>query len=181
MIFAIAILILFVGGVLALGFIRLLVAKPLAIRDHRKSVDLFWGLLQLVLWEQNEGLVFLKNKTASEVIYGPEHGGGTRYIYPMLGDELRVRVPLTLRLTSFEDENILTRESIRIYMKVATWWRISDLQKIGRVAPGFESCGSVPEAQMIRVDCDSPMPAGKCTRQRRVYEKRRSAVPVFRH
>src|SRR5436305_1122108 len=93
------VLILLVIAVAGVCFLRVFLAKSNAIRYHRNEVNLFGGMVKLVLWEANEGLVFLKNKQISQLIYGPEDGGGTAYIYPVLGDEVRVRVPLTLKLT----------------------------------------------------------------------------------
>jgi regulator of protease activity HflC (stomatin/prohibitin superfamily) len=111
------------------GGLQVLLAKSTAIRKRKNQVNLFWGLVKLVLWEANEGLVFLKNKRISDVVFGPKEGGGTKYIYPIFGEELRVRVPLTLKLTRFQDQNVLTRESTRLFMKVAIWWRVQDLER----------------------------------------------------
>jgi regulator of protease activity HflC (stomatin/prohibitin superfamily) len=103
-------------------------AKGRAIRQQKEEIPLFCGLVKLILWEANQGLVLLRNKRISAVIYGPRDGG-TKFIFPVIGDELRVRVPLTLRLTQFEDRKVLTRESMQLRLKVAIWWRIADLQK----------------------------------------------------
>jgi regulator of protease activity HflC (stomatin/prohibitin superfamily) len=109
--------------------LQVLLAKSYAIRQGRKQVNLFGGLVKLILWEANEGIVLLKNKRVSDVIYGPQHGGGTQFIFPLFGEELRVRVLLTLKLTQFQDSNVLTRESTRLFLKVAFWWWIDDLEK----------------------------------------------------
>jgi regulator of protease activity HflC (stomatin/prohibitin superfamily) len=50
-------------------------------------------------------------------------------IYPFLGEELRIRVPLTVQLTWFEDERVLTREAVQLKVKVAIWWQVSDLER----------------------------------------------------
>jgi len=119
-----------VGLLVAAYFgVQLLLAKSFAIQRKQKEVNLFGGLVKLILWEANEGLVLLKNKQVSDVIYGPQHGGGTQFIFPIFGEELRIRVPLTLRLTQFQDANVLTRESTQLFLKVAFWWWIADLQK----------------------------------------------------
>lgn len=108
---------------------RVLLAKAIAIKNHSDEVSLLGGILKLVLWEANQGLVILKNKQVSELIYGPKDGGGTKFIYPLFGEEVRLRVPLSLKLTQFEDMNVLTRESIQLYIKLAIWWRVADLGK----------------------------------------------------
>jgi regulator of protease activity HflC (stomatin/prohibitin superfamily) len=110
-------------------FLQIVLAKSRAIRDRKEEVNVFGGMVKLVLWEANQGLVFLKNKRIHRTIYGPRDGGGTRFIFPVLGEELKVRVPLTLKLTVFEDQEVLTRESVQLYMKVALWWRVADLEK----------------------------------------------------
>ena len=107
----------------------IVLAKTAAIRDRQDERNLFFGMIKLVLWEANQGLVFLRNKRISKVIYGPRDGGGTRFIFPVVGDELRIRIPLTLRLTQFEDHEVLTRESTQLYVKVALWWRVADLER----------------------------------------------------
>jgi regulator of protease activity HflC (stomatin/prohibitin superfamily) len=112
-----------------LGAGQVFLAKGAAIRNRKEEVPLFGGMVKLILWEANEGLLLLKDKRISRVIYGPRDGGGLKFIYPILGEELRVRVPLTLKLTQFEDHRVLTRESTRLFMKVALWWRVADLEK----------------------------------------------------
>lgn len=113
----------------AFCFVQYSLARSRAIRDHVGEVSLFGGLAKLVLWEANEGLVFLKNKRISRLIYGPRDGGGTSVILPIFGDELKVRVPLTLKLTQFEDAKVVTRESTQLFLRVAIWWRVANLEK----------------------------------------------------
>jgi len=111
------------------SFLHVFLAKAHAIRTHKHEVNLFFGMAKLVLWEANEGLVLLKNKQVNQIIYGPEDGGGTKYIFPLLGEEVRIREAVTLKLTQFEDGKVLTRDSIQVFLKVAFWWRVSDLEK----------------------------------------------------
>ena len=106
--------------------IDLLFAKANAIKNGYREANLFFGLVKLVLWEENEGGLFLRNKQITDVIYGPESGGGMKYIFPILGDEWKVHVPLTLRLCIFEDHRIMSREAVQLYVKLAYWWRIKD-------------------------------------------------------
>jgi hypothetical protein len=111
---------------LAVAFVRVAIAKAEAIRSGKREVDLFFGLVKLVLWEQNEGLLFLKNKRLKAIIFGPDDGGGTKLIFPVLGEELKLHLPLTLQMCWFEDHDVVTRESIRLFMKLAIWWRVKD-------------------------------------------------------
>jgi regulator of protease activity HflC (stomatin/prohibitin superfamily)/predicted RNA-binding Zn-ribbon protein involved in translation (DUF1610 family) len=128
---------LFLVCALAAALVLAVVAARLAIQAFAakqralggRPVRLLFGLARLVTWEQNEGLIFLRDKRISEQIYGPKSGGGFRIIYPFLGEELRDRVPLTLQLTWFRDEKVLTREAIQLSVKVAFWWQVCDLEK----------------------------------------------------
>jgi regulator of protease activity HflC (stomatin/prohibitin superfamily) len=108
--------------------LQLFTAKQRVITTKRRSVPVFFGLARLITWEQNEGLILLRDKKISETIYGPKSGGGIHIIYPLLGEELRAQVPLTLQLTWFRDERVMTRESIQLVVKVAIWWEICDLE-----------------------------------------------------
>src|SRR5204863_1104096 len=100
-------------------FARIGLARYFAIRDHQNDVVMFGGAVRLLLWEPNEGLVILKYKKVSDIIQGGS--GGTRFIYPIKGEELRARIPTTFRMLTWEDPAILTRESIQVRMKVAVW------------------------------------------------------------
>jgi regulator of protease activity HflC (stomatin/prohibitin superfamily) len=112
---------------LAAIFRTLLLAKSKAISGE--PVTLLFGLGKLIVWEQNQGLILLKDKRIRQIVYGPQMGGGLLVIYPFLGEECKARVPLTLRLSHFMDHNILTRESVRLFVKVALWWKVVDLEK----------------------------------------------------
>jgi hypothetical protein len=83
-------------GLLAItfGFVYVYTRKVAAIRARKWELDIFFGTIKLILWEPNEGLVLLKNKQVTALIYGPKDGGGIRFIYPVFGDEVKVRVPL---------------------------------------------------------------------------------------
>jgi regulator of protease activity HflC (stomatin/prohibitin superfamily) len=108
-------------------FIPFLFAKYKAVNQKQAEIDLLCGWVKLVLWQPNEGVVILRNKN---VIFTDEQGkGGIKYILPIKGDELRAKVLLTTRLLTWEDDKILTRESLRIHMKVAVWWNVSDIIK----------------------------------------------------
>jgi regulator of protease activity HflC (stomatin/prohibitin superfamily) len=121
------VIIVFIVIAVAVVVIKMGSAKYFAIRDRKTEVVLFGGFVKLVLWEMNEGLVFLRNKAISDVIN--QSSGGTRFIFPARGEELRARIPLNTHMVQWEDANILTRESIRVRMKVALWWRVADLRK----------------------------------------------------
>jgi hypothetical protein len=101
-------------------------ARARAIRENRRIMPLFFGFGRLVLWEANEGLVFLKNKRVSDVIYGQKDGGGTAIIYPILGEEFCIHVPLTFRPCEFSDYRVVCKEGVHLYVRLTFWWRILD-------------------------------------------------------
>lgn len=125
----------FLGGVLAAVSILLSIlllkflydyiyAKSFAIKNRKSEVDLFLGTTKLVLWEGNEGLLFLKNKRILGTAFGPIDGGGIRFIFPLLGEEIRMRVPLTVQMTEFVDSKVLTKESINLHIRACIWWKV---------------------------------------------------------
>jgi hypothetical protein len=102
-------------------------AKARAIEEKRREVKIFFGLAHLVLWEANEGVLFLKNKRVCDVIYGQTRGGGTAIIYPILGEERRIKnIPLTFRPCEFHDCMVLSRNGIQLQITLTFWWRILD-------------------------------------------------------
>lgn len=108
-----------------------------AIQNGEQERVLFGGLLKLVLWKPQEGVVFLKRKQIWEV--HQDGAGGLRFICPLFGEELGARVALAEQVLTWEDENVLTRESLQVRMKVAVWWQAVDLRQyayaIGREGP----------------------------------------------
>lgn len=124
----IALVMLLLSTVFGCCAFQLFMVKQRAITTKRRSMPILFGLARLITWEQNEGLILLRDKKISDTIYGPKSGGGIHIIYPLLGEELRAQVPLTLQLTWFRDERVLTRESIQLVVKVAIWWEIRDLE-----------------------------------------------------
>ncbi len=112
---------------MVVSFSQISLARYYAIRDHKNDVAMFGGAVRLLLWEPNEALIILRYKRVSEIIQGGT--GGTKFIYPIRGEELKARVPITFRMLTWEDPAILTRESIQVRMKVAVWWKVGDLAK----------------------------------------------------
>lgn len=97
---------LLLGLMAAVGvciWLRIRIARYRAIRDN--DVRMFLGLVRLIVWEPNEGLVFLRYKRIADVIQGV---GGMRFISPFFrGEELHARIPLTLgigRITQKTDQ-----------------------------------------------------------------------------
>jgi hypothetical protein len=121
-----------VGIVAALipGFmaLRLLHAYNQVFRGHAKEKDLFFGTVKLVLWDPTEGVLFLKNKSVDYVDDNPTDGGGIRFLFPVLGEELALRVPLTLQALKFNDK-VLTRDHIYLSTTTTLWWKLRDMER----------------------------------------------------
>ncbi|HEX8522456.1 MAG TPA: SPFH domain-containing protein [Tepidisphaeraceae bacterium] len=94
-----------------------------------KAVPLLWGLVQLVAWDPIEGVLFLKNKALGFCDDSLDDGhGGIRLIYPVLGEELALRVPLETQTLSVTDDNVLTREYLSVMIRGTMKWRIRDIK-----------------------------------------------------
>ena len=120
---------LWLAALLPVGlFVYLLKQKNHAFREHRPEVDLFGGFAKLVLWDPNEGILLLKNKKIDFVDDDPRDSGGVRFIYPVLGQEVGLRVPLTVQPVEFNDASVYTSDSVPLSMRVTIWWRIKDLR-----------------------------------------------------
>ncbi|MBN2092792.1 hypothetical protein JW964_24440 [candidate division KSB1 bacterium] len=130
LIYVILTIFLFLLGVLICCF-----PKYRAIKEGKSEVSYFSGLMKLILWGPSEGIVILRNKKIRFI--SQKGNGGSKFIYPIWGDEVFERVPMSIQYLTWEDDNVLTRESIQVYMKVAVWWRISSIRayvfEIGRL------------------------------------------------
>jgi regulator of protease activity HflC (stomatin/prohibitin superfamily) len=94
-----------------------------------KDVPILWGLGRLVAWDPVEGVLFLRNKQLEFVGNGLEDcRGGLRCIYPILGDELALRVPLEVQTLEFADDEVLTREYLSVTIRGSMRWQIKDLR-----------------------------------------------------
>lgn len=104
-----------------------MLARYHAIRGRLNEVNLFGGLVKLILWPPNEGVICLRNK---KVHFVDQSGaGGYRHLLPIKGDEIAARIPLAIRFLTWEDDSILSRESLQVHMKVVIWWKVTDIVK----------------------------------------------------
>ena len=117
---------------LVIGFscvVHVLMAKVRILRQKGKvEIDLFFGLAKLVAWNPIEGVVIMRNKSFRLVDDNPDDGGGMTVIYPALGDELAIRVPLELQVLEFKDQEVLTKEFIPLKIRGTIRWRIENLE-----------------------------------------------------
>ena len=122
--------VLLIAGSMLLGLIavRLVLAKVRVLKTG--DVPLMAGMLRLIAWEPTQGVVILKNKAVKFVDDNlADAGGGIRLIYPILGEELALRVPLELQSIEFEDAEVLTREYLPLDVKGTIKWRIIGLDR----------------------------------------------------
>jgi len=117
---------LFAGGMIV---VRLYLVKSSAISHNEKSRNVLFGFGKMVLWEPTEGVVFLKNKQIQAVDNNPNDGGGIRILFPTLGEQLSLRVPLTVQSNVFTDHNVFTKDYLPVTIRMAIWWRLTDLEK----------------------------------------------------
>jgi regulator of protease activity HflC (stomatin/prohibitin superfamily) len=92
-----------------------------------QEVSLWKGHAKLISWNPTEGVVFLKNKQIDVVDDNPHDGGGIRVIFPVLGEELVLRVPLEIQTLSFRGAEVLTREFMPLTIQGTVYWKIRDL------------------------------------------------------
>jgi regulator of protease activity HflC (stomatin/prohibitin superfamily) len=129
---AIPVVLLVLGGMLIAGMliiVRLYLAKSSALSGKQKTKPVLGGFSTMVLWEPTEGVVFLKNKQVQAVDNNPNDGGGIRFIFPVLGEELGMRAPLTLQSTMFTDHNVFTKDYLPVTIRMTLWWRLTDLER----------------------------------------------------
>jgi regulator of protease activity HflC (stomatin/prohibitin superfamily) len=95
-----------------------------------KDVPLLWGLVRLMAWDPVEGVLFLQNKRLAFSDDDLHDGhGGVRFVYPILGEELALRVPLEVQTLRFADEKVLTREYLSVTVRGTMKWRIVDIRR----------------------------------------------------
>jgi len=117
-------LLISLGSVLHVIFAKVNVLR----KKEKREVDLFFGLAKLVAWNPAEGVVIMRNKSIRHVDDNPYDGGGMTIIYPMLGDEVGIRVPLEYQVFEYKDEEVLTKEFIPLKIRGVVRWKIFDLR-----------------------------------------------------
>jgi regulator of protease activity HflC (stomatin/prohibitin superfamily) len=116
-------------GTALIGYVlvQLILAKGKVLSG--REVSLWKGTTKLVSWNPTEGVLFLRNKQIDIVDDNPHDGGGIRVVYPLLGEELVLRVPLEIQTLRFEDTQVLTKEYMPLTIKGMMYWKISNLSR----------------------------------------------------
>lgn len=135
-----------------------LVALVLAKRKVLSEQEIpFWkGLAILISWNPIEGVLFLKNKNIHFVDSNPNDGGGIRVVYPHLGEELVLRVPLEIQTLSFEDQEVLTKEYMPLAIKGTLYWKVVDLSKFYLLISKEVHSANDTEKHEIKASVTSP-------------------------
>ena len=108
--------------------LRLLSARQTVL--HEKNVSLLFGMVRLIAWDPTEGVLILRDKSVSFHDDDLHDGkGGVRFIYPVLGEELALRVPLEVQTLHYSDDNVLTREYLGLKIRGTMKWRIVDIER----------------------------------------------------
>jgi len=115
--------------VVILCWLHVFLAKSRAFHKGIEDTPLFGGLVRMILWNPTQGVLLLKNKQVVFVDSNINDGGGVKYIIPALGQEVGLRVPLTVQTTEIVNEKVYTRDSVPLDMKLTVWWKIRDLQQ----------------------------------------------------
>lgn len=138
-----ALIISFFGSLLALialglaGVVTLLALHQgwtLLAARHRvlseKDVPILYGLCRLIAWDPTEGILLLRDKKVDFVDDDLHDGeGGVRLIYPSMGEEVALRVPLEVQTLNFTDTNVLTREYLNLSIRASMKWRIEKIEQ----------------------------------------------------
>ncbi len=109
------------------SLVKLTLAKAQVLQEH--DVALWKDRIRLVAWNPTEGVVFLKNKQIQYVDDSPHDGGGIRVMYPVLGEEMVLRVPLEIQTLAFKDSEVLTKEYMPLAIQGTMYWKICDLKQ----------------------------------------------------
>jgi hypothetical protein len=110
-------------------WLHVFLAKSRAFHNDVEDASLFGGLVRMILWNPTQGILLLKNKQIDFVDSNINDGGGVKFIIPALGQEVGLRVPLTVLTTEIVNEKVYTRDSVPLDMKMTVWWKIADLRQ----------------------------------------------------
>jgi len=102
-------------------------ARNKIVKSKLNILFLFRGNVQLTAWEPSQAPVFLKKKKISKVINDGK--GGMKYIFPLRGEEFWRLISLRERLLTWEAQNVHSRESIPVNIRLDLSWKVSDAGK----------------------------------------------------
>ena len=140
--------------------LKLISAKGRALQLG--EADAMAGVLKYVAWNPTEGVLFLKNKIISRVDEDSSDGGGLALLYPFLGEELALRIPLEIQTLRFEDRNVLTSEYVPLGIKCTVYWRVIHIEPFYRfVSREIHNASDTGGHSVVRQDRDSKLEAAE--------------------
>ncbi|HYE21852.1 MAG TPA: SPFH domain-containing protein, partial [Tepidisphaeraceae bacterium] len=127
---ALVALAIFIVATVALGQQSWLLLRARQRVLVEKDVPLLWGMVRLIAWDPVEGVLVLRNKSVAFSDDDLHDGqGGVRFLYPVMGEELALRIPLEVQTLRFADENVLTQEYLSLTIRGTMKWRLVDVRK----------------------------------------------------
>ena len=127
-----------VAGILGLIFVlrtllKAIFARQIAIYRRKRSLKLLWGLFELILWEADEGVVFLKYKKPWKIYPQSDSEfkdrGGTKWISALRGEELKALFTLKDNVYSWEASDVRTAEELLLFLKIDIFWEVVNVEK----------------------------------------------------
>ena len=97
-----------------------------------RDVDLLFRMVKLVSWDEVEGVILQKEKSI-HYVDDMSRGGGMVTLFPVLGDRLLLRQPLTYQSLEFRDDLVFSRENMTLSIRGSVDWRITDLERFHKL------------------------------------------------
>jgi regulator of protease activity HflC (stomatin/prohibitin superfamily) len=116
-----------VVAVALLVSIQFALAPMLAVRRRVKKVRILGGIGEYIVWDPNEVLIIRRGGKIWKSDENTEQGGA-RFIYPLLGEEVRARVSLAVKSLTWRD-TVNIQEAIPCNIEVVVWWFVDDVSQ----------------------------------------------------
>lgn len=124
-------LILTVVGILSLfllsWWLTVRHTRSRAIASREEEVPVAFSGVKMIQWKPYESVVILRDKRIKFISSGLK--GGTKCIYPMLGEEFYAKISLAVRDLTWKDDNVLTRESLQAQVTIVILWTVGDVRQ----------------------------------------------------
>lgn len=113
-----------VAGALLIS-LQFALAPMIAVRRRVKKVRILGGIGEYIIWDPNEVLII---RRGGKIWKSDEdtNQGGARFIYPLLGEDVRARVSLAVKSLTWKD-TVNIQEAIPCNIEVVVWWAVDDV------------------------------------------------------